>query len=137
CGEASNPCTADGQVHGASAQGIGCALYEPMVYDAGSGQAQSASFMDYLIPTALEIPLLEVHHMETPAPDNRGGFKGVGEGGTIAPPAAVANAVSDALGVEMNELPITPEAALIALATTACGSAFGSSRRARTRRHPP
>jgi carbon-monoxide dehydrogenase large subunit len=73
------------------------------------GQCASASFMDYLVPGACELPVLDVHHLETPAPDVRGGVKGVGEGGTLAPPGALANAVSDALAIEVNELPITPE----------------------------
>ena len=80
------------------------------------GQVATGSFMDYLVPTACELPHMTVHHLETPAPDLRGGFKGVGEGGTLAPPAALANAVSDALGVEVNELPIDPEAVVAAYA---------------------
>jgi carbon-monoxide dehydrogenase large subunit len=61
------------------------------------------------VPTACELPALTVHHLETPAPDLRGGFKGVGEGGALAPPGALANAVSNALGIEVNQLPIHPE----------------------------
>jgi carbon-monoxide dehydrogenase large subunit len=101
-------------VHGATAQGIGGALYEALRYGE-DGQLLTASLMDYLIPTACEIPELEVHHLETPAPDLRGGWKGVGEGGTLAPPAALANAVGDALGIEVNEFPISLESALTAL----------------------
>jgi carbon-monoxide dehydrogenase large subunit len=74
--------------------------------------------MDYLVPTAAEIPPLEVSHMQIPAPDSLHGVKGVGEGGTLAPPGAVANAVSDALGVEFNELPLTPERVRSALSST-------------------
>jgi carbon-monoxide dehydrogenase large subunit len=73
------------------------------------GQVITSSFLDYIIPTACEMPAMTVHHLETPAPDLRGGFKGVGEGGTLAPPGAIANAVCDALGIEVNELPIRPE----------------------------
>jgi carbon-monoxide dehydrogenase large subunit len=73
------------------------------------GQPLTASFMDYLLPVACDLPRLDVEHLETPAPDLRGGFKGVGEGGTLAPGPALANAVSDALGIEVNELPIAPE----------------------------
>ncbi len=108
CGPEINPIVVEGQVHGATAQGIGGALYEALRFGS-DGQMMTASFMDYLIPGACELPQLEVHHLETPAPDLRGGFKGVGEGGTIAPPAAIANAVSDALGIEISELPINPE----------------------------
>jgi carbon-monoxide dehydrogenase large subunit len=108
CGREINPIVVEGQVHGATAQGIGGALYEAVRY-AADGQAVTGSLMDYLVPTACELPALAVEHLETPAPDLRGGVKGVGEGGTLAPPAALANAVSDALGREVNEIPITPE----------------------------
>jgi len=101
-------------VHGATAQGIGATLFEAMRFGA-DGQAVTGSFMDYLVPTSCELPALDVRHLETPAPDLRGGVKGVGEGGTLAPPGALANAVSDALGVEINALPIDPERVLNAL----------------------
>lgn len=114
CGPMINPVIVEGQVHGATAQGIGGALYEQLHYGA-DGQLLTASFMDYLVPTATDIPLVEIHHLESPAPNDRGGFKGVGEGGTIAAPAAVANAVSDALGIEINELPVSLEVAVQAL----------------------
>jgi carbon-monoxide dehydrogenase large subunit len=65
--------------------------------------------MDYLVPTAMELPAVQLEHLAIPAPDTANGAKGVGEGGTLAPPAAIANAVCDALGVELNELPLTPE----------------------------
>jgi carbon-monoxide dehydrogenase large subunit len=65
--------------------------------------------MDYLVPTAMELPEVEIDHLEIPSPDSANGAKGVGEGGTLAPTAAIANAVGDALGVEFNELPLTPE----------------------------
>ncbi|HZQ63947.1 MAG TPA: xanthine dehydrogenase family protein molybdopterin-binding subunit [Gaiellaceae bacterium] len=108
CGRVINPQIVEGQIHGATAQGIGEALYEQIVYDE-EGQMQNASFMDYLVPTATEIPALRVAHLETPSPTNVWGFKGVGEGGTVGAPGAVANAVSDAVGGELNELPLTPE----------------------------
>jgi carbon-monoxide dehydrogenase large subunit len=114
CGPEINPIVVEGQVHGATAQGIGATLYEAMRFGA-DGQAVTGSFMDYLVPTACELPALLVRHLETPAPDLRGGVKGVGEGGTLAPPGALANAVSDALGVEINELPIDPELVLRAV----------------------
>lgn len=108
CGRMVNPVIVEGQVHGAVAQGIGGALFESLIYDA-QGQLLTASLLDYVVPTAAEIASLEVHHLEIPAPGTPHGVKGVGEGGTLGPPAALANAVSDALGVECNELPLTPE----------------------------
>ena len=109
CGRVINPLIADGQVHGGVAQGIGAALLEETVHDPSSGQLLTASFMDYLIPSAAEIPSMEVEHLETPAENNVGGFRGIGEGGTIGAPAAVANAIADALGVDIEQLPATPE----------------------------
>jgi carbon-monoxide dehydrogenase large subunit len=98
-------------VHGGVAQGIGAALLEHMVYDA-HGQIQTASLADYLIPTACEIPPLEAIHLETASPTTLGGYRGMGEGGTIGAPAAIANAIADALaplGIAIDELPVTPE----------------------------
>ena len=106
-----NPLIVDGQIHGAVAQGIGGALLEQLHYD-DQGQLLTASFMDYLLPTADDLPPLRIVHLQTPAPHIPGGFKGVGEGGTLAAPAVVANALSDALGVEVNTLPGTPERVL-------------------------
>ncbi len=111
CGRVINPLIADGQVHGGVAQGIGAALMEEVVHD-GAGQILTASLMDYVVPTAVEIPAMEVIHLETVPPDNIGGFRGMGEGGTIGAPAALANAITDALaplGININELPATPE----------------------------
>jgi carbon-monoxide dehydrogenase large subunit len=111
CGRIINPLIVDGQVHGGVAQGIGAALFEEIVYD-GEGQLHTASLVDYLVPTAGEIPPIDVVHLETLSPTTLGGFRGMGEGGTIGAPAAVANAVADALsplGIEINELPVTPE----------------------------
>jgi carbon-monoxide dehydrogenase large subunit len=111
CGRLVNPLIVDGQVHGGVAQGIGAALYEEVVYDA-QGQITSASLVDYLVPSACEIPPMQVMHLESVSPTTLGGFRGMGEGGTIGAPAAVANAVADALstlGIEINELPATPE----------------------------
>jgi carbon-monoxide dehydrogenase large subunit len=110
CGRVINPLIVDGQVRGGVAQGIGAALYEEVVYDE-NGQLLTGSLMDYLVPTAAELLPIEVHHVETPSPSTVGGFRGMGEGGTIGAPAALANAVSDALsplGIEINELPMTP-----------------------------
>lgn len=107
CGRVINPLVVEGQVRGAITQGIGVALYEQHHYDA-NGQLQTASLMDYLLPTATDAPPVEISSFELPAPSSTLGTKGVGESGTLGPPAALANAVSDALGVEINELPITP-----------------------------
>ena len=110
CGRLINPLIVDGQVHGGVAQGIGAALYEEVVYD-DQGQLLTASLVDYLVPAASEVPPMHVVHMETASPAI-GGFRGMGEGGTIGAPAAIANAISDALaplGIEIDELPVTPE----------------------------
>ena len=96
CGRIINPLIVDGQVHGGVAQGIGAALYEEIVYDA-EGQLHTASLVDYLVPSACEIPPIDVVHLETLSPTTLGGFRGMGEGGTIGAPAAVANAIADAL----------------------------------------
>jgi aerobic carbon-monoxide dehydrogenase large subunit len=111
CGRLVNPLIVDGQVHGGVAQGIGAALYEEVIYD-DQGQINTGSLVDYLVPSACEIPPIQVVHLESESPTTLGGFRGMGEGGTIGSPAAIANAVSDALsplGIEINELPITPE----------------------------
>ncbi len=111
CGRLINPLIVDGQVRGGVAQGIGAALYEEVIYDAG-GQLLSGTLMDYLVPSASEVIEMEIHHLETPSPTTLGGFRGMGEGGTIGAPAAIANAVSDALatfGIEIHEMPITPD----------------------------
>jgi carbon-monoxide dehydrogenase large subunit len=110
CGRLINPLIVDGQVHGGVAQGIGAALYEEVVYD-DQGQILTASLVDYLVPAASEIPPMHVVHMDTASPAI-GGFRGMGEGGTIGAPAAIANAISDALaplGIEIDELPVTSE----------------------------
>jgi carbon-monoxide dehydrogenase large subunit len=108
CGRVINPLIAGGQTIGGVAQGIGAALLEEVVHDA-DGQPLTASLMDYLIPTAGEIPPIEVIHLDRASPATLGGFKGVGEGGTIGAPAAIANAVADALALDVTELPITPD----------------------------
>jgi carbon-monoxide dehydrogenase large subunit len=108
-GRVINPLIVEGQVQGAIAQGIGGALLEHLVYD-DAGQLVTGTLMEYALPTAADVPTLELIHLEVPA-ENLLGVRGVGEGGTLGPPAALANAVTDALaplGVEVNELPITP-----------------------------
>jgi 2-furoyl-CoA dehydrogenase large subunit len=102
-----NPLLADGQVRGGFAHGAAAALFERTVYDE-DGNLLTASFMDYLCPTAPDLPLLRVGHRETPSPFTPLGAKGLGEGNTMSVPAAIANAVADALGVEQVEPPFTP-----------------------------
>lgn len=111
CGRMLHPLVVEGQVQGGVAQGIGSALYEEVVYDE-DGQPLTTTFMDYLLPTASEVPKVDQLHLGVPSTRNSLGVKGVGEGGAIPPPAAIANAVVDALGlglVEVSELPLTPE----------------------------
>jgi carbon-monoxide dehydrogenase large subunit len=111
CGVVVNPMLAEGQIRGGAVQGIGGALFERFNYDA-EGQLLTGSFMDYLLPTASDVPSITVLHQESPSPLNPLGVKGLGEGGAIAPPVAIANAVCDALSefrVEFNSTPITPE----------------------------
>ncbi|MSQ19710.1 MAG: xanthine dehydrogenase family protein molybdopterin-binding subunit [Betaproteobacteria bacterium] len=111
CGRVVNPMIVEGQVHGGVAQGIGAALLEEVVYSE-DGQLMTGSLMDYVLPSATGIPMMDVLHVEAESPSTLGGFRGMGEGGTIGAPAAIANAVSDALsplGIEINELPATPE----------------------------
>jgi carbon-monoxide dehydrogenase large subunit len=106
-----NPMIADGQVHGGIAQGVGNALFEEIVYDA-LGNVLTATLADYLPPTVREVPPIELQHLETPAASSITGAKGLGEGGTIGAPAAILNAVNDALspfGVSINEMPATPQ----------------------------
>jgi carbon-monoxide dehydrogenase large subunit len=102
----------EGQVHGALAQGIGEALSERLVYD-GDGQLLTGTLMDYAVPAAADLPSFRLGHLETPSPLTPGGYKGMGEGGTIGAPAAIANAVADAvrpLGVVVTRLPVRAEA---------------------------
>ena len=111
CGRMINPMIVEGQVHGGVAQGIGAALYEEVVYDE-TGQILTASLVDYVVPSATEIPMMEIVHIETELPSTVGGYRGMGEGGTIGAAAAIANALTDALsplGIEITELPATPE----------------------------
>jgi aerobic carbon-monoxide dehydrogenase large subunit len=123
-----NPMIVDGQIYGGTAQGIGTALYEEMPYDVRA-QPLGSTLSDYLLPGPTEVPNIRVGHMETPSPYTRFGQKGLGEGGAIAPPAAITNAINDALkdlGVELLVLPITPRKIVEALAEakeTRCGVA--------------
>ncbi len=111
CGVVVNPMLVEGQIMGGAAQGLGGILLEAIAYDA-NGQLLSGSLMDYALPTASDIPAMRILHQHSPSPLNPLGVKGVGEGGAVAPPAAVANAVCDALapfGVEVNSTPIKPQ----------------------------
>lgn len=112
CGVVLNPLILDGQIHGGVAQGIGGSFFERLVYDE-SGQLLSGSFLDFHIPTAMEIPEIEIHHQQTPSPLNPIGAKGAGEGGVIPVPALLAQAVEDALDdldLEVTQMPLHPDA---------------------------
>ncbi len=110
CGVVINPAIVEGQIHGGVAQGLGGAFFERLHFDP-TGQLLNASFMDFLIPTASDVPTLETHHLETPSPLNPLGVKGVGEAGAIPVPALIAEAIEDALaphGVRIHEMPLSP-----------------------------
>jgi aerobic carbon-monoxide dehydrogenase large subunit len=117
-GKLINPMVVDGQIYGGLAQGIGTALYEEMNFD-GQGQPLASTLADYLLPGPTEVPAPRLEHMETAAPYTEFGVKGLGEGGAIAPPAAIGNAVNDALrplGAELLHSPMTPRRVLEAIA---------------------
>lgn len=117
CGVVIHPQVVDGQCRGGIAQGIAGALYEQVTY-AENGEPSAASFIDYLVPTATEVPDITVTHLETPSALTENGAKGAGEGGTIGAPAAVLGAVNDALrhtGVELDDTPVHPQTVLAAL----------------------
>jgi carbon-monoxide dehydrogenase large subunit len=117
-GKLINPLLVDGQVRGGVAQGIGAALYEEIAYDQ-NGQLLSGSFVNYLLPGSMEVPKIKTVHLESPSPLNPLGVKGLGEGGAIAPPAAIANALADALrplAPRVNVIPLTPDRVLELLA---------------------
>jgi carbon-monoxide dehydrogenase large subunit len=110
CGRVINPMIVNGQIHGGTVQGIGEALMEEFVYNE-EGQLLNANLLDYLLPTAMDVPNFEIEHIETPTIDAVGGFKGVGEGGVIGAVPAVTNAVADALsglGANVNRVPMRP-----------------------------
>ncbi|MGH7045795.1 MAG: xanthine dehydrogenase family protein molybdopterin-binding subunit [Stellaceae bacterium] len=117
CGTMVNPMIVEGQIRGGVVQGIGTALYEEIPYDE-HGQPLVGTLADYLMPGAVEMPAIKIGHLHTPATATEYGMKGMGEGGAVAPPAAIANAVRDALaktGAELNETPITPRRVLAAI----------------------
>jgi carbon-monoxide dehydrogenase large subunit len=117
CGTMVNPMIVEAQIRGGVVQGIGTALYEEIPYDE-AGQPLAGTLADYLLPGAAEMPAIKVGHLHTPTPHTEYGMKGMGEGGAVAPPAAIANAVRDALaalGAEVNETPITPQRVMAAI----------------------
>ncbi|MEP9355789.1 xanthine dehydrogenase family protein molybdopterin-binding subunit [Xanthobacter sp. KR7-65] len=112
-----NPMIVDGQITGGTAQGIGTGLFEAMPFDA-QGQPLASTLLDYILPGAADVPDIRILHMETPSPYTAFGVKGIGEGGAVAPPAAICSAVNDALrplGVELNQVPLTPDLILDAI----------------------
>jgi carbon-monoxide dehydrogenase large subunit len=117
CGKVINPTIVEGQVHGGVAQGVGGALFEEMAYD-GEGQLLTGTLMDYLVPSSTDLPPIDTVHLEYPSPRNPLGMKGLGEGGAISPPAAIANAIDDALaplGVRITETPASPARVLASI----------------------
>ncbi len=112
CGRQVNPTLVEGQLHGGLAQGLGAGLFEELRYDRETGQLLNGTMLDYLFPTAADLPHFELVHTDVASPVTPLGVRGVGEAGTIPPASAIANAVSDALAplpVEIDELPITAE----------------------------
>jgi len=118
CGTVINPLLVDGQVLGGFAAGIGNAMYEEQFYDEAA-QPQTTSYLDFSLPSSMEVPPVELFHIQSPSPLNPLGAKGAGEGGTIPAPAAIANATEDALrsfGARINEMPVTPPRVAAAIA---------------------
>ena len=125
CGKMLNPMVVDGQIVGGVAHGVGNALYEEVVFNE-DGQPLTGTFMDYLLPSSHEVPNVEVGHQEFPSTLNPLGVKGVGEGGTTSAPAALANAIVDAmepLAIQLNEMPMTPDRVFAAIRRAKEGSA--------------
>ena len=114
CGRIINPMVVNGQIHGGTVQRLGEALFEELYHDE-EGQLLNASLLEYLLPTSMDVPDIEVDHIETPAVDAAGGFKGVGEGGVIGAVPAIANTIADALaglGANVNFVPLPPSRVL-------------------------
>jgi carbon-monoxide dehydrogenase large subunit len=107
CGTILNPLIVDGQIYGAFAQGVGGAIFEHTMFDE-QGQPLCTTFMDYLVPTSLDVPQLEIHHLETPSPHTALGVKGVGESGTVFAPGAITTGVADALGIRIDRMGLSP-----------------------------
>jgi aerobic carbon-monoxide dehydrogenase large subunit len=126
CGTMVNPMIVEGQIRGGVVQGIGTALWEEIPYDE-AGQPLAATLLDYHLPGAFEVPPIKIGHLHHPATATEYGMKGMGEGGAVAPPAAIANAVRDALaalGAEVNETPLTPQRVLAAISRS-CSTVRG------------
>ncbi|RIA47647.1 xanthine dehydrogenase molybdenum binding subunit apoprotein [Dichotomicrobium thermohalophilum] len=127
-----NPMIVDGQIIGGVAQGVGTALYEEMLFDA-QGQPLASTLSDYILPGPTEVPPLRIFHMETPSPYTQFGVKGIGEGGAIAPPAAITNAINDALrplGAELAVSPVTPRRIVEAIEAARAGQQRAAEARA-------
>ncbi len=127
CGRVINPMIVEGQIHGGVAQGIGGALFEELMFD-DQAQLLTGSFLDYAMPRAADVPPIRTVHLESPSPRNPLGVKGVGEGGAIGPPAAIANAIEDALasfGIRITETPVTPARMIRLLSRASDGSDRG------------
>ena len=111
CGTVINPLLVEGQFQGAVAQGLGGLVYEQLSYD-DNGQLQTGTFMDYTLPTAVEVPSVEIHHQEVPSPFTPLGTKGAGESGVSSPFGTIVSAVENALapfGVKIHDTPLTPQ----------------------------
>jgi len=111
CGPRINPMIVEGQVHGGLVDGIGMALMEVIAFDGETGMCLGGSYMDYLLPTPMEVPMFELGETITPSPHHPLGCKGIGESATVGSPAAIVNAVMDALkpyGVRHADMPLTP-----------------------------
>jgi aerobic carbon-monoxide dehydrogenase large subunit len=118
CGKMVNPMIVEGQTYGGAAQGIGTALFEESPYD-GNGQPLASTLLDYILPGPVELPKFRLAHRETLSPYSKFGIKGVGEGGAIAPPAAIINAINDALApldAILRDAPMSPTRILTAIA---------------------
>jgi carbon-monoxide dehydrogenase large subunit len=123
CGELINPAIVDGQIRGGVAQGVGAVLLERSAYD-DEANFQAATFMDYLLPTATDVPRIEIHHLETVPLDPDVNFRGVGEGGLIVAPPTLVNAIEDALapfGVRILEQHLPPARILELIASATAG----------------
>jgi CO/xanthine dehydrogenase Mo-binding subunit len=122
-----NPMVVEGQIHGAVALGIGSALLEEVRYDDG-GQLQAGTYMDYLLPTATDVPTMAIDHLETLSPLNPLGMKGVGESGALPVPAVLASAIDDALGPDgrhVTRMPLGPSSLMELLPPETGSSAQG------------
>jgi len=112
CGNVVNPMIVEGQLHGGIVQGLSQALFEDVAYDEASGQLRTGTLLDYMVPTAVEIPDIQLDSTVTPSPVNDLGVKGIGEAGTIAASGAVINAITDALtpfGIKHVDMPASPD----------------------------